>query len=289
MAELRPTTPRREKILVSGPQKVGKSSLWLDIIRIAYEKGYKGKFYLVDNDNTWEDYVSEYGAFEDEGLLKVYQPWDLEDALKARTEIVKKIKTYGSGSNKIRDWIILDMLDWFWTEAEVMYINRVHGDEPEDYFLSMRREVKDAGGKHGASFGGQEGTDWGFITKVYKQFEVPLVMKSQAHVISISSEKKLDENRGASPEEIAQHKHVSGMKAAGQKGIGHRHSTIMRMIMRRDGRRQLTMIGDRVRQEKVWPEKVGSRTVDVEDWPKGGFVRAYLKKVAGWTTLKEKK
>lgn len=288
MGELRPTTPRREKILVSGPQKVGKSSLWLDIVRVAYEKGYGGKFYLIDNDNTWEDYSSEYGAFEDEGLLEVWNPTNLTEALEARTEILSKVQTYGKGSGRHRDWIFLDMLDWFWSEAEVLYINKVHGEDPEDYFLGMRAAVKQAGGKHEASFGGQGGTDWGFITKVYKQFEIPLVMKSDAHVLSVTSERQLDPNRGSSPEEIAQHKHVSGMKAAGQKGIGHRHSTLMRMTKRQNGQRQLTMIGDRVRETTIWPEVVGRRTIDVDEWPKGGFVRAYLKKVAGWTTVKGK-
>ena len=277
MGKLRPTTHRREKIVIYGNYKVGKSSCWADILITAWEKGYDGKFWLIDVDNTWDAMRPEYGEIEESGMLTVYEPYDLEASIKISREIASKAKH--------QDWIFIDMIDWFWEAAQEWYITRVHGEDPEDYFLDMRRAVKEAQADdrgHKAQFGGQEGTDWPFITKIYKQFETPLTMKCPANILSVTSERKLDANRGATREQIAQHKHVSAAAPVGQKGIGHRHNTVMRMTRRQSGLRQLTMVGDRLR-EHVWAEKIGSRTIDVNEPPRA-FVRAYLRKVAGWTT-----
>jgi len=277
MGKLRPTTRRREKIIIYGHYKVGKSTCWLDILLTAYEKGYDGRFFLIDNDNGWDTIRPEYGELEDSGLITVYEPMDMTESFGMSREI--------AGLAEAGDWIFIDMIDWFWEAAQEFYIERVYGDDPEDYFAEMRRAVKEAeaeGKGHKAQFGGQEGTDWPFITKIYKQFELPLTMRSDAHVLSVASERQLDVNRGASAEQIAQHKHVSKMAPVGQKGIGHRHNTVMRMTVRQSGLRQLTMVGDR-RREHIWKDKIGSRTLDVKEPPRA-FTRAYLRRVAGWTT-----
>ena len=70
------------------------------------------------------------------------------------------------------------------------------------------------------------------------------------------------------------------MAPVGQKGIGHRFDTILRMTKRANGQRQLTMAGDRGREDSHWKE-LGKSTINIDEPPKA-FTRRYLIDVAGW-------
>jgi hypothetical protein len=278
---------RRERILIYGSFKTGKSFNWLDIARAHHTAGNKGKFYVIDTDFGAHKLLSEgYDYLEDEGVIKIYNPLDFRDILDASKDIYR--------SAKRGDWIVIDMLNYFWEEAQEFYIRNVFGEDPENYFLQMRQEVVAKKGKDSRSFGGQEGTDWGFITKIYKQAEFPLTMKSAANVLSITEERKIDPDRGDSAEKVKQFKGVGGMAPTGQKGIGHRHDTVLRMSKRANGQRQLTRAGDKGHEgpQSEWAKR-GSNILNIEDYepdaknPKG-FTRRYLIDIAGWTDTNKK-
>ena len=271
----------RERILIYGSFKTGKSFNWLDIARAYHEAGNTGKFYVIDTDFGAEKLLGEgYDYLLDDGMVKVYNPVDFREILDASKEIYRTAKR--------GDWIVIDMLNYLWEEAQEFYIRNVFGEDPENYFLQMRKEVTEKKGKDSRSFGGQEGTDWGFITKIYKQAEFPLTMKSAANVISITEERKIDPNRGDSPEKVKQFKSVGGMAPTGQKGIGHRHDTVLRMSKRANGQRQLTMAGDRGREgaDSAWSER-GSLIINIDEPPEA-FTQKYLIEVAGWKDTEKK-
>ena len=209
-------TTRRERILVYGSFKLGKSTCWFDIAETYYKAGRTDvKFYAIDTDFGVGKLLDEgYQHIEDDGMLTTYNPMDFGELLAASKDIFKKAKK--------GDWIIIDMLSYPWAEAQEFYIEGVFGSNPEDYFMQMRKEVVAKKGKDKRAYGGQEGTDWGFITKVYKRFEFPLTLKTKANVFGVTEEKKLDANRGASTDQIKKHKKVGGMAPVGQKGIGRR-------------------------------------------------------------------
>ncbi len=273
-------TTRRERILLYGSFKIGKSSCWLDIANAYYKAGNTNvQFYIVDTDFGVGKLLDEgYGHLEDAGMLNVYTPMDFTEMLADSKEISKKARK--------GDWIILDMIEYGWSEAQQFYIQGVFGDDPENYFLQMRKEVVAKGGKDKRAYGGFEGTDWNFISKIYMRWEFPMSMKSPANVLAVSSERKLDADRGDSTDKLKQYKAVGGMAPVGQKGIGHRFDTVLRMTMRANGQRQITMAGDRGRQKTVWAER-GSNTIDIGEG-KRGFARAYLVDVVGWEYGKEK-
>ncbi len=283
MLQPHPDRNAPERQLIYGGEKVGKSTCWADMIMNAQKHGFDGKFYLIDTDHTWNKMADMwFPKAEKSGLVEVAQPFDLREALVVSKEV--------SRAAKKGDVIIIDMLDWAWDEAQYLYINEVMGEEPEDYFLAMRAEVKkaeDAGKGHAAQFGGHEGMDWTFITKVYKRFELPLTMKTRAHTIGITSERKLDVNRGATTDQIKRYKIANGMAPVGQKGIGYRFDTILRMLKRANGDRQMVMVGDRARED-LWEEVVGSRTIDIGDFPNRAFVRQYLRRIGGWEVRQRK-
>jgi len=277
---LRQTT-RRERILVYGSYKLGKSFCWLDIANSLYQSGNRDHhFYVIDTDFGVEKMLDEgFGHLEDEGMLTVYTPMDFTELMQASKEIRRNAQRH--------DWVVIDMLSYPWNEAQSFYIEGVYGDEPDNYFMEMRQEVKAKGGKDKRSFGGHEGTDWNFITKVYKEFEMPLTVKGHWNVFAVTDEKKLDADRGASPEQVKQYKNVGLMAPAGQKGIGHRFDTVLRMTKRANGQRQLTMVGDRGRENRAWAKR-DSMTIDIDEPPQA-FAQRYLVEVAGWETEKVKK
>jgi len=274
-------TSRRERILIYGNYKLGKSTCWLDIANAYYEAGDTDvRFYIVDTDFGAGKLLDEgYEHLTNSGMLTIYNPLDFSEMLASTKEIYKKAVK--------GDWIVLDMIEHGWTEAQQYYMQGVFGSEPEDYFLAMRQEVVAKGGKDKRAYGGFEGTDWNFVSKIYYQWELPLSMKSPANVLAVAGEKKLDADRGASPDQIKQYKNVSGMAPSGQKGIGHRFDTILRMTMRANGQREITMAGDRGRQKTVWADR-DSKVLKIGEGDEG-FAKAYLVDVAGWDGGKGKK
>ncbi len=274
-------TTRRERILVYGSFKLGKSTCWLDIADNYHRAGNPNdvKFYVIDTDFGVAKMLDEgYGHLE--SMMTVYTPNDFSELLSASKEISKAA---GQG-----DWIVIDMLSYPWAMAQEYYIEGVFGDEPENYFIQMRKEVVAKAGKDKRSFGGVEGTDWTFITKVYKRFEFPLSMRSNANIFAVCEEKKLDADRGATTEQLKQYKNVNRMMPAGQKGIGHRFDTILRMTMRANGQRELTVAGDRgMNRGKVWDDR-GSNTIKIGSKKRDGFAHAYLVEIAGWDGSKDK-
>ena len=126
-------TTKRERILLYGSFKLGKSTCWFDIADHLYEAGNtKSHFYVIDTDFGVDKMLDEgFGHLAD--MMTVYTPNDFGELLAASKEIAKKAKR--------GDWIIVDMLSYPWTMAQEFYIQGVFGDEPEDYFMAMRREV----------------------------------------------------------------------------------------------------------------------------------------------------
>lgn len=274
-------TGRRERILIYGSFKTGKSSIWLDIARAHYEAGNKSKFYIIDTDFGAERLLDEeYGhLYAPGGNIEIFNPLDFGEILDTSKKIYRMAKK--------GDWIVTDMLNYFWEEAQEFYIRNVFGEDPQNYFLKMRQEVVAKDGKDPRSFGGQEGTDWNFISKIYHQAERPLTMKSAANIISICEERKIDANRGDSTEKVKQFKGAGGMAPKGQKGIGHRHDTLLRMTMRANGQRQLTMAGDRGREKTLWADR-DSRIINIGTKKKDSFTQQYLIDIAGWVDTSKK-
>lgn len=277
-------TTRREKILLYGGTKTGKSFAWLDIAESYFQSGvYDKQFYVIDSDWGVPKMLDEgYSHLEESGILHLWNPINFEEMMEA-SRAIRKIAMP-------KDWIVIDMAEQLWTEAQSFYIRGVFGDEPADYFLQMRKEVTAKDGKDPRSFGGQAGTDWGFITKIYKECEASLTMKSHANVFVVTEERKLDSNRGDALDKIKDYKHVSSMAPVGQKGLGHRLDTIFRATKRTNGQRQITLVGDRGREGEViginshaaraWAER-DSRIIDI-DAPPDAFTRKYLVDIAGW-------
>ena len=108
-------TTRRERLLIFGSFKTGKSALWADLAQHYYESNSKNKFYVIDTDFGAAKLLDEgYEHLEESGLVTVYNPLDFREILDASKEIYR--------SAKRGDWIVIDMLNYLWEEAQDFYI-----------------------------------------------------------------------------------------------------------------------------------------------------------------------
>jgi len=271
-------TTKREKILVYGTYKLGKSSLWLDIMEQSYTAGLDIHFYVIDTDRAYSKMAEELEIdYEAVGYMTLYEPDDFDELMEASQNIRKRA---GKG-----DWVVIDMLNYAWDEAQYFYTENVFGETPDNYFIAMRQEVVAAKGNDARSFGGFEGTDWNFITKTYKQWEIPLTMKGTWNVFAVTETRKMD-TRDKDPEKAKQYKVVQGWIPVGQKGIGHRFDTVFQMRRRANGDRELHMVGDRGRERTIWAPR-NSNVIQIGMPPKS-FTRRYLQDIVGWEHKKKK-
>lgn len=270
----------RERIMAYGAPGVGKSFMWLDILEAYYQSGDRDThFYIIDSDFGVTKLLEEgYQHLEDAGMMTVYNPYDFPGMIHASREI--------RSAAKKGDWIVLDLADQAWDEAQLFYTGEVYGKEPLDYFIQMRKEVVAKKGKDKRAYGGMEGTDWQFVNKIYHEFESALVLKSLANVFVVCGEKKLDPDRGASVADMREYRSVGRMAPKGQKGLAHRMDTIFYMTKRVDGQRVVTMTKDRGREGTKWLDR--SHTLKIDAPPKG-FTKRYLVNVAGWENKKKGK
>ncbi len=272
-------TTQREKILVYGTYKLGKSSLWLDIMEQSFAAGLDIHFYVIDTDRAYAKMEEELEVdYEAEGYMTLYEPDDFQALMEANRDIRESA---GKG-----DWVVIDMLNYAWDETQYYYTENVYGETPENYFIAMRQEVVAAKGKDDRAFGGHGGTDWNFITKTYKRWEIPLTMKGDWNVFAVTETRKMDD-RDKDLEKKKQYAIVQGWIPVGQKGIGHRFDTVFQMRRRASGDRELHMVGDRGRERTLWTPRE-SNVIKIGMPPKS-FTRRYLIDVVGWERKSKKK
>lgn len=286
---------RRERILIYGAPKVGKSFTYIGIMDLAQKTKTDSHFWIIDNDNSTEGIgLYEGGTYgrllgemidEDysEGIKREYEnatiwiPDDFSQYKGINDEIKKKARR--------EDWIVIDMISNVWTQMPDWWIENVYGDDTWTYYADVRKAIEE--NEEGAgerNFGGQKGVDWQYIGKTYRRWEKALTLQAPCHVIAYAEETEIQARYDKSGEKAAQYRTTSGFAPKTEKGVPHRVHTIARMTRRvgRDGRkvvgRELTVQGDRDRMDK-WEELPGL-TLELKEGPKFGF--DYLVKIGGW-------
>ena len=280
---------RKERILIWGGTKVGKTFTIIGIMEFARLTRTDSHFWIIDNDNQMAaSGLTPGGEFEhlcDMATIWVPEKWE------EYGDITKQIKVEA----KPEDWIHLDMLSNVYGQMPDWWIEMAYGESTHGYWATVRhdiiqtqREAEAAGVKkgHEKQFGGAAGVDWQFIGKEYRQWERQLSIYSPCHVLAVSAEQEIDERWDTGGERRAAFAMTSGVQPKGEKDTAHRFHTAMRM-QRRLGKdqksvaaRSLTVLGDRGRMKK-W-EELGGRghTIQLGEGPRLAW--DYLVKVGGW-------
>lgn len=254
---LAPTRLSKERILAIGSWDTGKTFAWCKIAEWQRRTKSSDKCYVLDCENTVPR-SSEQWASEDFFSNVVYN--DCSDWASLVENTKKYIATMGPN-----DWLVVDGTDRPWEYVQSYFIERVHGKDADEFFLTAKMA-----GSSGSPLGDAYGNSWSVINKLYSAWAIPL-QRAPGHTYAcgpsdaITKEEK-DEN-------IIQAFGKYGVKPRGQKALGFQFSSVLLMSQSgKAGARKLTTMKERA-------DNVRQRLSGVEY---NDFVSDYLVPVGGW-------
>ena len=287
--------PVRERILTMGVTGSGKSYHWLKMAEILLPTG--AIFRCLDTDNAidfmlntqFKHLLPENGgnvyvhpAFEwpeyKKGVAWLRQKGLSADQLKNMDIHLKKAYTTPMQDH---DWVIVDMADEAWTTVQSYFVEQVFGEDIGDYFLSVRKQLQERGGKSKVS--GKEATslmpeglsgwiDWVVINKLYNDWIKPIIYQVPCNVYATTKVDKLDRN--SKDVEMTMLFGDLGIKPSGQKRLGHQMHSVFLLIPGAD-KWFITTAKDR-----------GGRDY-FKKTPLVSFYKQYLVAKAGWSIPKK--
>lgn len=247
-----------ERILVYGPQGVGKSEGLLSIAR----RIPTATFHVIDSDVSESYNRALDTTYSDLSNVEVHRVEfdDFMDMFKTVEQVAPRVAE--------GDWLVVDSMTVPWSAVQSWFITQVHGMEEDDYFLEVRKAKKEANARKGTPLAPFEGfMDWPVINKRYNRF-TSLVFKTKGHLYITAEAAAITD---MDDRETKQLFGSDGVKPAGQKRLGHMPSTVLLAGRTRADEYQLTTIKDRNREK-------------LEREPVETFADGYLKKIAGWKT-----
>ncbi len=207
---MRPPTDRRERILAFGGPGVGKTRAWLSIADQYRITKTDAKFYVIDTDDTYWANVEEFPELPDSGLIEQRFVFEWDDYVATAKEFAAKAKP--------NDWMVVDLFDKGWEEAQNAYSKKVYGEDKSDYYLLRRQEVakqkKDP--KNFQAFDGW--TDWNVIKPMHAGWSNDVLYRHHAHVYLATTMKPVD--RKMDKKDVLESTGHLGAKPGGEKSIG---------------------------------------------------------------------
>jgi len=269
----------RERVMLYGPPKVGKTKAAVDVIR----KQQDVTCWVIDADNAWEAVLD---AHKD---VKVREEWwggEKDDTYvdedgnvvllhtRTWTEHLEAWK-YALENAERDDWIIVDSITHFWEGVMEWYMKKVHGEDLPDFLLEHR--VKQVETKQKATQG-QDAVlvEWNFLNPLWNREIAEPIVNSPCHLLLLCEAKELRSD-GRNDKGLVDMYGEIGWRPTTQKRMGHQVRTTIFVHKAKVGdvRWRLTTAGDREREE-------------LENAPWKDWFMVYLKGVAGWKMQKDK-
>lgn len=247
---------RRERLLLFGGPKVGKSDLVLKLAQWYEITGTPGTFYYLDTDCQLNSITEDSQYYS----LNNISPHEISDWDECRAEGHKVFNTAGEG-----DWIVLDMAHRPKIWLDRWYLEHKVGT---DDLAQAIVEAKWTGEKYFGSNPLLKPDDYTMLRSMWDAFFYPLAQKSKAHIICITEKKKIYDGPGANPDKQRTYDKVGG-SPSGEAGMDYSLATILHMDKTSFGR-YITTCGDR--SEREWLEQA-----EYTD-----LVRSYLIPIAKW-------
>jgi hypothetical protein len=272
--------PFRERGLLYGPPKQGKSHLTLSIARAHQDLGSDAKFYGISTDLSYEA-IMMGPKFCD--LTNV--DWTNCESLHEMVDAARKYRE----AVQPQDFVFVDLNDDAWAFAQDEYASTLTEARTGKKLVDMGDLWKTRG--PASNKYPIEGWDWGMPNARYRIFANNLILRMPCHVIVVAREQDmLGESKSGSSDEDpkvkAMFKHV-GMKPRGQKEDPFRFHSVLRVQSGKHSDETgipttnlITTAGERVGGRRWLGRKMrNGMTVgeEVED-----FFFDYLVKVGGW-------
>jgi len=251
----------REYILAFGMQGVGKSSKILDVAR----RCPTDTFWCIDSElqNFDRLMATEYRDLRN---VDVRPALEWEDWAKGVKDI--------AGRMAEDDWIVVDSSTPSWDAVQGWFIEKVHGADPDEWFLRRRVENEQANERASkaedkvrgfAALSGSQG-DWQVINKTYFRGFYNELLRCPGHRYLTAEQDTISRE---DDREVRGTFGPYGIKPKGQKRLGYVPMTVLWLTKKRVGEWYMTTIKDRGRKE-------------LEDQEVGDFAEDYLMAVAGW-------
>lgn len=240
----------KERILVMGGFKAGKTTAWCDIASWYKRTETPGKFYVMDTDMTVERSLEAYEGVGDIIVSDDIQSWP-EFKLAAA-----KFRQLGTQD----DWLIVDSIDFAWEAVQDWYVEQAFGESSDAFFLDFKRQ-----GKDGHPLADGFGMNWNVIKKQYQPV-LANIRRFPGHVLVCTPAESTAQEKDANVQRVFG---KYGVKPKGEKRLGFNFHSLLLMLNNAKDDYRITTVGDRSRKELV-NEKVNS------------FTMTYLKGVAGW-------
>lgn len=216
---MRPSTNRRERILVYGGPGSSKTRSWLTIAEMYRKTKTPGKFYHLDTDDAYWSTVEEFPELAESDIVESRFVYEWEDYVSVTKEFAQKATK--------DDWIIGDLFDKGWEEAQNYYSEQIYGKGKADYFLLRREEVakQKTKDKNFQPFDGW--TDWSVIKPLHADWANDLIFRNQAHIYLATTQKATD--RKTDNKDTTETFAHLGAKPGGEKSIGvHGVQTVLK-------------------------------------------------------------
>lgn len=258
MALVPPLGSPREKILVWGGPKVGKSCSHLSIAELYAATGTPGTFYIIDTDDAMPRML--YRRSLPNVVVLPAIGWS---EYKAAGD--KAVEMAGP-----EDWVIVDFVDRAWTAVRDWYFDVFLAEAPEEYFTRKKKEqIAEGRGGRKNRLGLYEEIDWDVVNPEYNSFIKPLIGTSamkpnlRSHLFLVCEEKDVWEAG----------KPTGATKPGGQAGLQYQVHSLIKLDKVKRGRIMNNVGTDRERP-------------DIENEAYDSFALEYLCKCAGWSMMK---
>lgn len=249
-----------ERILVFGPEGVGKSAKLLDVARRVPDQ----QFHVIDNDYSQSCLRLLETSYSDLTNVTPHRcdPDDWEEVVRLVGEMRQIIGP--------SDWLGIDSMTPTWSAVQGWFIEQVHGTGVENYFLDVRiakEQARGSGGRDSKTLGALDGwMDWPVINKEYFRKLYNGILGIQGHVWLTAEGAEISKEDDG---DVKARFQGLGVKPGGQKRLGFVPSTVLLLKKSRVGEYAMTTVKDRGREE-------------MEDRKVEDFGVDYLRKVAGW-------
>lgn len=248
-----PPSSKREKLLVIGGPKVGKSTAILSVVYWMWKSGDPHKVYLIDADDSLEVLLDEerYTGMNNFELFPVTE-W--EDWVAASEKIRS---TAGEG-----DWIGIDMADKAWKSVQSYFLREIRKKSRAEALMDAAKKGKTGWEAFRDDF------DWPTINALYDDVMKPILLSTRAHLFFTTEQDEVRSSGNMTDEQKRHLRDFGKFKPTGQKSLPYQVRTILRIDRLARGR-IISTLGDRARPE-----------LDNEDLD--DFFDTYLRKIAGW-------
>lgn len=249
---------RPERLLLCGGPGSGKTSAYMKVAEWLDRTGSPAKMYVIDLDFKARLDPSA-------GLDNLVIRDDLEEW---RSIKGAAIDCRQAGSRENGDWLVVDMMDRLWADAQKFYTNMALGKDLDDLFIDWRKgNVENPStGRGGNPFEAAYGKDWQAINAMYDTVMYNIT-RFPGNVLMTSGIQSIGEDEKDA--NIIRMFGKWGVRPAGQKRLGHVAADTLLM--------QATTKG------WTYSQLRGTGREEFKNEPVGDFVMDYLCKRAGWT------